>query len=353
MKKIKIIALATMLIVFAGVMVMINSCTKNHIDEGIQKSLIDEESQAITAHILAFKEKCNYYLQNPEFKSGEFKHIEDAVFDIESSMNFTYCYTNIQTSDKILVNDHINIIVTNEDSLSMNDVAVFSDSVKIILRNQVLSTEFDDKKLLVVDLNLEEIVNNNARISITSLIGNANGIIFFGPPADWMYGDNLGKCDDPTILSDAAEQLQYRVQEEQTDNPPPNCYYYFINNSEKNIDVTHNFLFYSLIGQNNPEDNYKDYSVYYATSEVEPYDDDVRCIEAEEMSFYYVYYNQFVDDFEDETNKKLDQIVIYGFAEPYGFNNTHERLRHNLKIIVGKRLLVCNITPPWPQNIVD
>ncbi len=352
MKKMKIIALATMLIIFTGAIVMINSCTKNHIDEGIQKSLIDEESQAMTAHILAFKEKCNYYIENPGLKCGEFKHIEDAVFDIESSMNFTYCYTNIQTSDKILVNDHINVIVTNEDSLSMNDVAVFSDSIKIILRNHVLSTEFDDKKLLVVDLNLEEIENNNARINITSLIGNANGIIFFGPPADWMYGDNLGKCDDPTILSDAAEQLQYRVQEEQTDNPPPNCYYYFINNSEKNIDVTHNFLFYSLIGQNNPEDNYKDYSVYYATSEVEPYDDDdVKCLEAEEMDFYYVYYNQFVDDFEDETNKKLNEIITDGFAEPYGLNN--EQVRHNLKIIVGKRLLVCNITPPWPQNIVD
>ena len=351
MKKIKIIALATMLIIFTGAIVMINSCTKNQVDEGIQKSLIDEESQTMTAYILAFKEKCNYYLQNPELKSGEFKHIEDAIFDIESSMNFTYCYTNIQTSYKILLKDHINVIVNNEDSLSMNDVAVFSDSVKIILRNQVLSTEFDDKKLLVVDLNLEEILNNNARISITSLIGNANGIIFFGPPADWMYGDDLGKCDDPTILSDAAEQLQYRVQEEQTDNPPPNCYYYFINTSEKNIDVTHNFLFYSLIGQNNPEDNYKDYSVYYATSEVEPYDDDVKCLEAEEIDFYYVYYNQFVDDFEDETNKKLNEIIIDGFAEPYGLNN--ERLRHNLKIIVGKRLLVCNITPPWPQNIVN
>ncbi len=90
----------SLLAVFAIASVLIfNSCKKDTERTENPQSLISQEqlaaSKAKIEHIQAFSEKMEYYRAHPELKSGGIKYAaNEAVLEIESQLNFNYCYIN-------------------------------------------------------------------------------------------------------------------------------------------------------------------------------------------------------------------------------------------------------------------
>ena len=103
MKKI-IFSLLMTTVVLSGILFYLTSCQKQQ--EGLNKQTnnqisIDDESQAMTSHVLAFKAKMEYYRNNPDLKTGgELYSADSAVLELESLLNYNFCYTGIECNKK-------------------------------------------------------------------------------------------------------------------------------------------------------------------------------------------------------------------------------------------------------------
>ena len=337
MRKIKIIALTTMLIVFAGAMVMINSCTKNHIDEGIQKSLIDEESQAITAHILAFKAKMEIYRENPGLKTEEKYSADSAMLELESLLNFNFCYTNIETDKKEFVITEITMPLDVFNKIGDNALSqLYYEEIIDSIQEQMLRVNYPNIKLLLVDL--EQTGTNSdgdAIISIGSLIGNEGNIINVTQEDGWWYGFLGGTCEHIYQGElDAAIILEGDIKFIHSPAPPPNMMKrYTIIHTEGPL--IPNLPEYRI--PNDPLDNYMDYRVYYATNAVNPQiTNDTKCISNDiEMPFYFGHYNDFIEDFELLYQLEFVDCIIEGYI-----HSDQSYIQHKYTIYLGNVWLV-------------
>ena len=339
MKKIKIIALATMLIVFTGAMVMINSCTKNHIDENIQKSLIDEGSQAMTSHILAFKAKMEYYRQNPNIKTGgELYTADSAVLELESLLNFNFCYTGIECNQKAFVTSEVTMPLDELEKI--NDpglMQVYYDKVIDTIQAQMGRINYTNMKLLLVDLEVTGTDSNgDAIVSVGALIGNERTVPIAPPPTGWWFGNLGGTCEHVYInVYDATVILWNDLMFVHFPAPPPGK----IRRMTTILTLAPIYPWNHFLVPLNQRDNYMDSKLFFADKDYGTITDATRCLtDHDEMPFYRNHYNQFILDAEIDEGLELTELFIDDYEEYEG--NVHSIIWHELTIYLGEVWLV-------------
>ncbi|PIY32681.1 MAG: hypothetical protein COZ08_06585, partial [Bacteroidetes bacterium CG_4_10_14_3_um_filter_42_6] len=84
-KRIKALALAgSAALLIAGV-VVVNGCKKEGTNTQVKQTVVDDESEAMVAHILAFKERMAYYHENPNLKTGgQLYTAPEAIIELEN-----------------------------------------------------------------------------------------------------------------------------------------------------------------------------------------------------------------------------------------------------------------------------
>ena len=146
------------LIIFIIAAVAFTSCQK---EEAVTES---KTNDPVLERILDFKKD----VENPNYKSGEYIDVEDAVWLVEAALNYSYC---VFTEEKIESN--VNTFVTNElineanltnGQISFYDVINLYLSIEEDMQPMLDEIENDVKFFHIVDVEFED---NSFKTSIT------------------------------------------------------------------------------------------------------------------------------------------------------------------------------------------
>jgi hypothetical protein len=331
-------ALATATILFGGIL-LTNSCSKqDNSMNGVDEQLL-AESQAMTEKVLAFKQRMEYYRDNPGLKDGGSLYTApDAMLELETLLNYTFCHTGINCpivetgySEVVMPLNELNKIA--DPRLSQLYYEEIIDSIQA----QMNRSSLENKKLLLVDLEQTgQAPNGDAIIGVTALFGIEPGDPVLAP--NWWYGEHYGQCDGSNFGHDAATVIRQEVYNMMYQAAPAGCRWRFSSPVDKH--TFDNPLLFPLEG---PMDNYRDYKIYYAESTVVPYTDAIKCLTPSDQTFYRNHYITFVQDIMNVTNKKFYNIEIAGIKQ--GGIESPEELLHKLDIYVGNRYLECDPVP--------
>ncbi|NOX48629.1 MAG: hypothetical protein GXO89_16805 [Chlorobi bacterium] len=337
-------------IILAGAMISFFSCTKEKVNEQTNQIQRFQENanDGFVVKVLKFKQRMDYVHQHPEYKDGGEMLTDSAVFYMEAALNFVYGYNNLPPGD----------VETRTSTLDIPDAAVLTtDQIAGKLNEivQEVASQYNDvqlpgKHLTAVDLKLTD-VNGDKQVQVTSAVKGNNGTVDI--PHDWWYGLNYGTCDNSNIFEgDAGQRLQFWINEEFTDTPPENCIYMFFDIETENIyqnDIINDYL---NTNDETEDDNYLDYLLYYSNQVFTPvWDDSVKCLSANiEMPFYRSSYSSIVSGFLEQYQRKLKQFKVDDYAQGAP-EDENEIVWHELEIIMGKRILMCEVTDTIPTPI--
>ncbi len=332
LKKQRIHAALAAAVLFTLAVIVVVSCQKEPDIRNANANNPVEQSQAIVEHIKSFKKKMEMHRDNPGLKSSELFTADSAVWEIESQLNFNYCYNNIDIIEKELATFDIIMPLNTENKISFDDlVDLYYNIIIDSIQEKMLDINYQNMKLLVVDLEQTgTTTEGDAIISVGSLIGNEQTVVLHND--NWWYGQNMGMCNGSHVPEDAATQLDARVTEAMLPEPPHGCRWFFTS-----IDST--YIFPQQDTLDYTPDNYLDYKIFFATTEGGlTIDDEVKCLSQYEMSTYKGYYIDYAQDFESETGKKFDYCYISGkpYSDPY-------RIQHDYWIYVGYRGIICDV----------
>jgi len=332
-KRIKALALAgSAALLIAGV-VVVNGCKKEGTNTQVKQTVVDDESEAMVAHILAFKERMAYYHENPNLKTGgQLYTAPEAIIELENLLNYNFCYTDIQCNKKKFVTSEI--IMPLDDLEKINDpklMEVYYDKVIDTIQAQMGRINYNNMKLLLVDLKVSGIDSNgDAIISVGTLLGNEGTLNIPVLTEDgWIYGYTEGTCSENLGYGsvDAAIHLQEDILFINFPAPPPGTV-----RRHSNVMTIGPLTPTDYRMENDPLDNLMDYQIFYATNAVSPIIPDTRCLSYDvEMPFYRQQYNLVIDTLEMENNLDFVDCLVEG-TTPDGNEYT---IQHDFTIHLG------------------
>ncbi len=292
---------------FIGLMVAIFSCTKKE-SPTKDKPTVQLDDSKIIADIIQFKDRMEYLLKHPKEKSVVKMSVDSAIYFIEGTINVFHGFNFLPPGEVEIHRDTISF--PNGDSLTENEVSIKYDEVFQTVRGRYINSSLPEKHLTYVNVKL---VNNkgNKQVVVSSAIKGEKSL----EPSEegWMWGDNLGRCNDPTIEGDAAQALTAYINDLYK-YPCLGCWT-FVNIHEEIIDID-DFLYdpyYFNPDNSDPEDNYIDYKIYYAEQALgtgqEFWTDDTKCVgHGEEEIYYREQAKSIIDDILGE-DAMLDEFL--------------------------------------------
>jgi len=321
-----------------------NSCSKqDNSMKAIDEQLL-AESQAMTEKVLAFKQRMEYYRDNPGLKSGGLRYTADSAAQaMEELINFNYCYTDVVCNKKMVMIS--NLLMPLDDIYKISDpdlMEVYYNKVKDTIRAQMLRTDFDNMKLLLVMLELEGIdENRNAIIKVRSVVGNhLISPVLTSENGYWygeLYGDcqnnNYGYYDATTILVCDLNFLffpspapGYRLKKvPMIELPPLSAEDYWIVPEEL-------------------RDNFQDSKIFIAKSIYGTITEDTKCLSSDnllylEMEFYRDQYRDLILEQEDNYDMDLCDVSIW---DRFKIESNNTQIEHEIELTLGTVYLVGN-----------
>jgi hypothetical protein len=289
-------------------------------------------------HILEFKERMEFFRNNPTLKSsGESYSADSATLELESLLNYDFCHTDIECYSRTFMESELimplNVLKRINDPELMQ---VYYDKVIDTIQAQMSRVSYSNRKLLLVDLEHTGYdTNGDAIIGIGSLIGNQNTLTFTPPPG-WWFGFLGGTCLHNYIGElDATIVYHTEIYGVQFPAPPPGKKYQ--KSHIMTLDPIHPEDHFVV--PVNQRDNLMDSKLFYANRTYGTITDTERCLtNYNEKPYYIGHYNQFINDKETEYNLDMTEFSI--IANEEFFNSQHDRIWHELVIHLGNVWLV-------------
>ena len=332
--------IATALVIFMFALTLNNSNKVLEVKDATNTDVNPDNSKAMIAHILAFKQKMQYYKDNTGLRSDEKEQVDSTVLDWESTINLTYCYSYLELSDSRVYDTTLVLPPVSQDSMLMSDISnKYYNEIVYAVQAQYFKAPFADsvKKLMAVDL---EKTTGGDSLHIKSLVGNTMAPAH--PAYDWKYGNYLGTCDGQHSVGtwDAAHEIADNTRNHFYEAPPANCRWYFYGPIQTiTVDDPTSY--------SNPTDpppaNYKDYLVYYASSALGTITADVLCLEHyDELAFYKNNYINLTQDWiNGSSGRKFKDCDYTGTQKNIGNIQIY---KHKLRTFLGYRGIVCDIS---------
>jgi len=294
MKKVTVLSFAVVTVAIAT-MAVFYSCGKQ--DTGnpskLETPALSDQDVKINNLIKSFRAKMDYLRVNPEYKSGEVVEVDSAIWYLEATINYSHTFPNDYYGQMKIDTTYLPLVLNSDGMADLEEVAQRYDEMKEQVRDFYYASGFEEKGLISVDLVLEPLKSDEVTLKVITVTGEKTnstpppGFVVDGPFVegdDWWYGEFHGKCDTPSILDDAANQLMLAMNNYI---PEPNGNYYFTNQfqvtrkgGDENIRRS---------GDPEPPDNIYDYYLFSASEAVGTVDDDVLCLEYTEMNYYFLY----------------------------------------------------------------
>ena len=290
-------------------MAAIYSCSKK---ESLtkDKTIVQQDASKIIADILQFKDRMDYLLKHPKEKDLVMMSADSAIYFMEGTINVLHGFNYLPAGEVEMYRDTISF--PSGDSLTESEVSIKYDEVFQTVRGRYINSSLPEKHLTYVNV---ELVNNkgNKQAVVSSAIKGEKTI---DPENEegWMWGDNLGRCEDPSVEGDAAQALTAYITELYKE-PCLSCWT-FVNVYEMVIDE-YDFLndpYYLNPDSSDPKDKYLNYKIYYAEQalgfEEEFWTDDTKCVgHGEEEIYYREQTNSIIQDLLG-SEYKLDEFSI-------------------------------------------
>jgi len=289
MKNSPISFILSILALFA-VLVTVISCKKDQPPFGISGYQSSRQLKIVRL-IENFKSQIRFISENPAYKSSEALSPDSALWYLEATINYSHTFPNdlyFQTRmDTVL----LTIPVNAEGGIGLNDLVTKYDEMKTSVSNLYHQSDFQQKGLISVDLNMQpESGQNEVTIEVVSVVGDKTGN---NPPGygidgpfvegdDWWYGEFAGHCDPHTWDSDAAHELMTAMNNYI---PDPNGNYIFVNLFQ--IELKGGSTEIRRIGDPNPPDNQFDYYLFDVSELNGTITDEILCLSYPEMNLYF------------------------------------------------------------------
>ncbi len=356
MKRLKTFKIAVTSLVVAFVLTTsCNKTTENPVVKSGDEDYTEliEKSKAMQEHVEAFKEKMEYYRDNPGVKSGGTLYTADSgALELETLLNYDFCFTDIEVSQKTFVTSEV--IMPLDDIQRINDpklMEVYYEKVIDTIKAQMIRINYSNMKLLLVDIDVVDYDSNgDAVISIGAMIGSA----YTFPSTEevgWWFGNLHGDCEGNNPGVDASIIINNDVMFAMFPAPPPGK----IRKMTNIKTLTDDHIKPSDHWRKIPayRNNFKDSKVFTANYIYGDIEDDQRCLAnypeydpinedcANEMSFYTYKYDEIINLKEGEYNSnngtdyEIVNFVVFNYEEFLPFSNEHEKIWHEIEVSLG------------------
>ena len=304
-------------ILLAGFAFLFSACDKQSNME-MENSLDLNKDQQLAKKIETFLSK----IENP-YKSGETFTVDDAVWNTEAGLNFSYGDAGSAIHKTTVDSCFVEIPVEN-DQVELTDLAGAYDAIEEAVLE--FYDNADASFIIAMDVKVAENLNKSSTVTLKTTTTVSSGPVYPGSPFEewdyWYWGFGQGYCDGDSANvdsdSDAAEEIQFKIHQRKA---VPGGKHYFTDVQEVPIDP------YSHPNPNDniPNDNYYDNLMY---SNYEGYPNFHSCLSPDEMNFYLVgtetvIYNTANDTPPGEAppNKMFISCDIYGdMGTSLGYN---------------------------------
>lgn len=272
----------SLLALVVGVM----ACKKDkYTDPPTQNSdyVIPSKTQLVVQRIKKFDKQLKE-IKNGLHKGDNHIHIDTVIWNIESLFNATYSFPDYYYKETIIQELDFEIDVDDNDCLLMSDVNMLYEEIINSVRETYRNDGFvHDKALMCIIVNRGDIVSNKSNVNVKVVSGQRTDDplgpypVLNGPFKEgdcYYFGEYGGSCDDPTLLTDAAEVLEDTI----------NYYYGW---SPKEPDPVRslyvNVSSIVLIGDEYYDDNNDSYYIYYHENP----DESLLYLDENQLNRYY------------------------------------------------------------------
>jgi len=324
----------TLLIVTALVMVTMNNCNKDNVEQATQ----NEAEQDMNTEDILFSEKMIWfdnsmknYADNPNYKSGEQIQVDSAIWYLEAWLNAKFAYTDEKYTKTETKTDSLNITINLDELVEMDELATVKNQLIAGLITMYNQSSLSNKELILVDLKIVSINTTEAVVSLVPVFGEKSTLIVnYDPFSDtcWYYGELGGDCEHNFLgETDAAQKISEAIMANKpTYLPCPGCYYIY-----SDVDII------ELIGN-----EYENLIFYIVRPDGNFTPDDI-CLEPDEMNFHYHGEETVIYDIlEPQLNKTFMSCELEGLGDTDTYDNP--RIRHDNTLYFGTMHLV---DPGW------
>jgi len=310
---------------------------------------ISNDGADYIARIYSFVETLEEIKTGNYLKQDEKMTVSESIEYIESALNIIHCFPDSEVSGMIILSENIVIPKDENEELDMQTASVFYDDVKDIVRDLLRNSGFDDRKLMMVVM---EIFETKDSVTVKSLVGNTRTRAL--PYNDYWYGDLLGACNNTYVFeTDAAkiiESLTHNYFISLRPTPPAGCRYVYVNQASKEIEDPYNEIYQLKF----PPENYLDFKVFFASDyfnnpPVGYLHDTIKCLDYyNEILFYKGHYIDLLEEFETEQSKVYTGCNFNGMPYDYYPSGAiaYISIMHTLEFFVATRLTECTYTNP-------
>lgn len=272
-----IIALLTVAVIMTG-------CSKT--EDTSSEAL--KQGEATLAHIMDFKKQLEEAKANPGTKTNSYMSIDDAVWNVEALFNLTYAYPEYSYGHTIGCDTTLYLPICSNDSVSINDLAVFYDRMFNAVQAIYQNVDLADKQFLILDVEAGDRHSGLLAIELNALQGSvvtaSNSSPYprenpFEEGVSWFYGENGGNSNGQFInMLDAADTLSRMLNANLVQVAPEGWQYSYTNIKMKEL-RDGQFCLYI----NNPNPNLGPYCEFY--KENPTWDD--HWLSSEQMNYHY------------------------------------------------------------------
>ncbi len=327
------------------------SCRKdNMIDSGTsylcQESDMNSQAEAIVKRIKDFESSLDY-VKRGESRGDTYIDADSAMWNIEALFNSTFSMPDENYVEKKMQELTFDIDIRRDNKLSMREVnRLYEDVIKSVKDAYINDGIEEDKGLMSIVIDKGGSALRTSKVKVTVITGRTNTVktpeyeMYHGGPFDidgcWYYGEFGGTCDDPFLLTDAAELLESAL----------NNYCGVSASTDGNINIYVDLTMISLKGNEYKNANGDSYLFYKVNCE-----QDELYLKGKDLNRYYywekqIIFNNVLEDSQFASVLPEDpvfiEINIDGLSQMNGVNTIYY---HHHDILYGTR---CEI----PRNIL-
>jgi len=261
---------------------IMSSCTKEK-TESTDPSIPQTDEQLVS-QVQWFMDAANEVKEGKYLKSGEKMFLDSALYYIESTMNYKYSYTNEKFKDYYISEVNLTIpYLSNENKTYVINALDAFNLIRQKIRNIYQQLNLENKKYYMCSIKNGGATNDGDSIIINAKVYFGYGRRVNNPATNevgyyWSIGG--GNCQG---------MGQYGAPEYLRDNYFSPVIYMPCPNPRIWWDQTGDFIFDQEISSfpnpfGGPIDNYCDYQLYYAVSNVSAITTEVTCLGSESIN---------------------------------------------------------------------
>ncbi len=214
----QITSLFLLLFVMAFVSCKKDKLTEPKVSQTKQESSLSPQAEYIVKRIKTFERQLDD-VKRGVCRNDSYIDIDSAMWNIESLFNSTFSMPDEKYVEKKIQELTFDVNVHRDNKLSMYEVnALYENVIRSVKEAYINDGIYEDKGLMSIIVDKGYCDSRAVKLKVTVVSGRTDAVktptpdLYFGGPFDvngcWYYGEFGGTCDDPFLLTDAAEVLE-------------------------------------------------------------------------------------------------------------------------------------------------